>query len=165
MKEIELTQNKVALVDDADYDWLNQFKWFAYKAQTGGFYAMRHSSHKDGKRHTLYMAREILGLKRGDPRQADHINHNTLDNRRSELRICTRQENQGNRNLVSNTTSQFKGVHWHRRSKKWIARIGINRKRIHLGCFAGEEMAAMAYDLVARKVFGEFAYLNFGGNI
>ena len=161
MKQIELTQGKVAIVDNADYNWLNQYRWFVYKAQTGSFYAIRHSPTKNGKRHTIYMSRQILGLAFGDKRQGDHIDHNTLDNQRINLRICSRQENQRNRNLVSNTSSRFKGVNWHRRSRKWMARIGINRKRIHLGCFVDEEMAALAYDMVARKVFGKFACLNF----
>ena len=87
MKQIKLTQNKVALVDDADHDWLSQWKWYAVKDYSGDFYATRNSSWKAGKQHTIRMHRQILGLERGDKRISDHINHSTLDNCRSNLRI------------------------------------------------------------------------------
>ena len=97
MKKIELTQDQYAIVDDADYDWLNQWKWFAYKHRRGNFYAARMSPTKNGSRFYIRMSREILGLEHNDKRQGDHIHHNTLDNRRANLRICTNAENLKNR--------------------------------------------------------------------
>jgi len=146
MKEIPLTQGQIALVDDVDYDWLNQYKWFAHKNHSGNFYAARHSPGKDGKQLSISMAREILGLKQGDPRQADHIHRITLDNRRNNIRICTHQQNQRNRKPFSNTTSKFRGVHWDKRKRKWRASITVNGKSRHLGYFDVEEDAAGAYD-------------------
>ena len=152
MKQIELTQGQYAIVDDADYDWLNQSKWCAKRNRNGDFYAIR---------SYISMARQILGLKYGDPRQADHIDHNTLDNRQDNLRICTRQENAKNRKKQANTSSQYKGVSWHKIAKKWKAQIRINGKDKHLGLFKIEEDAALAYDATALHEFREFANLNF----
>jgi len=160
MKQIFLTQGQYAIVDDADYDKLNQFKWCVKKERNGNFYAVRRSL-ENGNQIKIRMSRQILGLDHKDPRQADHINHITLDNCRDNLRICSCQENQRNRRANSNSTSQYKGVHWDNQKKKWRTQITINNKSNSLGRYDDEEMAAMAYDLVARKVFGEFAYLNF----
>ena len=161
MKEIPLTQGKVALVDDADYTELNQFKWYALKDHSGNFYAVRHPPKIDGKQHMIYMHRQILGLEHGDPREIDHRDHNTLDNRRGNIRICTNQQNQMNRKPGQNKTSKLKGVYFHKQNKEWQACIRIDSEGTYLGLYDDEEMAGMAYDLVARKVFGQYAKLNF----
>ena len=160
MKYISLTQGQFALVDDLYYDKLNQFRWCAKKERNGNFYAVRWSL-KNGTQIKIRMHRQILGLGYKDPRQIDHINRNSLDNRIVNLRICTCQQNQHNRKSPANTTSKYKGVHWDSAKKKWRVQIIINGKSNYLGRYDDEEMAAMAYDLVARKAFGEFAYLNF----
>ena len=160
MKEIPLTQGKVALVDDTDYEELNQYKWHACNWR-GDFYAMRHPPRVNGKQSTIQMSRQVLGLECGDRRQADHQNHNTLDNCQSNLRICTQQENLMNGKPHSDSTSKFKGVSWHKQHNKWHARIYINGKTKHLGLWDMEEVAALRYDMVAIREFGEFAYLNF----
>lgn len=160
MRDIPLTQGKVALVDDADYDWLNQWKWYAHKARSGGFYAMRRSL-ENGKYFTIRMHRQILGLEQGDKRYSDHQNHNTLNNCRDNIRICTSRQNSMNRESQSNTTSRFKGVSWYKPYKKWVAQICINKKVKNLGYWVIEEVAALRYDMVAIHEFGEFAVLNF----
>ena len=99
MKAIILTQGQRTMVDDADYDWLNQWKWYATANRVGGFYAGRKVPVPGGGYHHILMHRQILGLGRFDPRQGDHIHHNTLDNRRSEIRVCTPQENSLNRRI------------------------------------------------------------------
>ena len=157
MKKIKLTRSLYAIVDDADYEELSKHKWCAMKTKWG-FYATRKSPKKNGKRHTIRMHRQILGLKHGDPRQGDHQNHNTLDNRRANLRICTNQENSMNQKSPPDTASQFKGVSWY--YKKWIAGIKVNGVRKHLGSFVSEKDAALAYNKAAKKYFGEFACLN-----
>jgi len=160
MKKILLTQGLFALVDDADYDELSQYKWCAVKLRDL-FYAVRNSPMKDGKSYLILMSRQILGLKYKDKRQADHQNHNTLDNSRYNLRICTSQQNQMNKKSYRNKTSQFKGVYWDRSRKKWLAQIQIKGRTKYLGLFPIEKVATTAYDLAAKKIFGEFAHLNF----
>jgi len=158
MKRIKLTQGQFTLVDDADYGELSKHKWFANKMR-GVYYAARWSRPIYGKRHIIPMHRQILGLEYGDPRQADHINHITLDNRHCNLRICTNQQNARNRKPNSNSSSIYKGVFYHQ-NKKWEAYITINRKRKHLGFFSNEQKAALAYNKAAKRYFGEFACLN-----
>ena len=110
MKQIELTQNQVTIVDDSDFEQLSKHKWQAWWNKcTRSFYAIRNGRKADGKRIKVSMAREILGLKRGDKLQADHRDHNTLDNRRANLRIVTCQQNHFNRKSP-------KGYYWHKPS-------------------------------------------------
>lgn len=161
MKEIPLTQGKVALVDDEDYIWLSQWKWYAAEHHSENFYAMRNSPWKDGKHFQISMSREILKLEQKDIRQADHKNHNTLDNRRKNLRVCSSQENRRNQKPILSTISGLKGVTWHNLKEKWQARIGIRGERKSLGYFASKKDAGLAYDEGAKKYFGEYAYLNF----
>lgn len=161
MKYIPLTQGKYAIVDDEDFEWLNQWKWYAQKVRNGYFYAMR-NSYQRGKRHMILMHRQILGLEYGDKRKGDHRNHNTLDDRRDNMRICTSQQNRYNSKANQETSSRFKGVSWEKEDKKWGARIKkINGKNKRLGRFKLEELAALAYDIAAIHEFGKFAYLNF----
>lgn len=94
-------------------------------------------------------------------KMVDHINGNGLDNKLKNLRICTNQENQQNRYNQSNNKSGYKGVGWHKTTKKWRARISINNQLIHLGLFQNKIEAAKAYDIMASKHFGNFAKLNF----
>ena len=158
MKEILLTQNQVAIVDDADYEELSKYKWCAWKNRRGVFYAVRNTCGRKGR--LISMSRQILGLQYGDSRQADHINHNTLDNGQDNLRICTNQQNQRNRKSRLNSTSKYKGVCWDKNAKKWQAGLRINKKTRHLGLFLSEKAAALAYNIAAKKYFGKFAYLN-----
>lgn len=160
MKQIKLTQGQFALVDDTDYDWLSQWKWYAANWR-GHFYAIRKSFSEDGKQYSIYMSRQILGLEKGDLRQADHQNHNTLNNRRANLRICTHRENMRNRKSARNSSSHFKGVCWCKKEKKWQAQMGVNGTSKYLGQFNNSKSAALAYDRAAANEFGEFACLNF----
>ena len=161
MREIELTRGQRAIVDDADFDWLNQWKW---TADTDGYnwYAYR-VVRKNSKNLKIRMHRLILGLGRGDRRQIDHINHNGLDNRRCNIRICSCQQNQQNQKNQINVTSKFKGVSKckQRNKYKWRTCIVINGKQKTIGRFEMEEVAALAYDIAATREFGEFANCNF----
>lgn len=160
MQKIPLTQGQFALVDDADYEELSKYKWYANKNRSGIFYAWRVSKNKNGSPEKISMHRQLLGLKHGDKRQGDHINHNGLDNRRNNLRICTPQQNQFNQRKKPKT-SRYKGVSWCSRTKKWMAGIQFDGKSIFLGRFRFEELAALAYDFAALKYFREFAKFNF----
>jgi len=137
MKEIQLTQDKVALVDDSDYEWLNQKKWCAKKFRST-WYAIRRSHSLSGKVVTMYMHRAILGLDFGDPRQGDHINHEGLDNRRENLRIVTHQENLWNQRNA-------KGYKRDKNSGKYCAKLQVNEKTVSLGNWNTPEEARAAY--------------------
>jgi len=151
MKQIKLTKDKIAIVDDEDYKYLMQWEWYAFK--TGNhWYAAR--SNNPG---IVLMHREIVKTPEG--LMTDHINHNGLDNRRENLRICTNQQNQWNQKLKG--MSSYKGVVWNKNAKKWYARIKKFGKIIHIGTFLDEEEAARAYDGKAKELFGKFANLNF----
>lgn len=157
---IKLTQGKFAIVDDEDYERLSRYGWYAIKYKED-YYAARHICLK-GKMKTILMHRIILGLKCGDNKQIDHINHITLDNRRCNIRICTHQQNNFNREPLPNKSSRFKGVSRKKYSNKWRVVIEISGRAKHLGYFNNEVDAAYAYDAAAKEYFGEFAWLNFG---
>lgn len=163
MKRIPLTQGQFAIVDDEHFDYLNQWNWHAqWNKNNQSFYASRKSKTINGKRHTISMASEILGilgLECNDKHCPDHINHITLDNRSVNIRLCTASQNQHNR-LKQVGSSKFKGVCWHKNERKWRARINYKGKRIHLGSFDNEIDAAESYNNAAIKYFGEFARLN-----
>lgn len=160
MKQIKLTHGKVALVDDADFDWLNQWKWYAHQHRNT-WYASRYFRYVGGGKTTIKMHREILGLKIGARGLSDHRDGNGLNNQRSNLRICTAAENSQNRKPKKNTSSKFKGVSWHKGEGKWVVCIQHQKKMMSLGYFKDETKAARAYDKKAKELFGEFAWLNF----
>jgi hypothetical protein len=103
------------------------------------------------------MHREIAGAPKG--MVVDHIDGNELNNRRSNLRVCTVSQNHQNRRRTWGR-SRYKGVCFLKKRNKWKAEIMVNRKHIHIGCFDEEEEAAKAYDKKAAELFGEFAYFN-----
>ncbi len=146
----------MALVDDADFEWLNQWKWYAVNRR-GNFYAFRNIATPTGQT-IIQMHRQILHLKPRDGNQADHINHETLDNQSNNLRVCTNQTNAFNKTPFIGGTSEHKGVHWDKTAGKWQAQIGYNGRRYNLGRFKNECDAAQAYNEAAAEFFGEFAY-------
>lgn len=148
--EIQLTQGKVALVDDADYEWLNQWNWCV--SHEG--YAKR----VDENRKTVYMHRLLSGAT--ENLLTDHINRNTVDNRRCNLRVCTHSENRRNRGRTIINTTGYKGVSLKRNMNKWTARITVNYKEICLGSFSTPEEAARKYDEAALMYHGKFAFFN-----
>ncbi len=156
MKKIPLTRGMEALVDDEDFDRLNQFKWYAMNAK-GRQYAARHTRGVF-PRGTVLMHREIAGTPDGS--ETDHINGNGLYNLKSNLRSCSRTENNRNKGCSKRSKSGIKGVHFKKNARTWIAQISVNSKRIHLGCFKCPLLAAIAYDEAALKYHRSFAYLN-----
>lgn len=160
MKEIQLSQGKVALVDDDMFDFLNQWKWYCIK-QDNNFYAVRKSG-KGDKRVILRMHRVIINAKNGE--LVDHRNHNGLHNYRSNLRKCNHVENTRNQRKIAKASSVYKGVHWSKHINKWNAHIGYNYKRYDLGQYHKEIKAAKVYDQCAVELFREFACLNFPEN-
>lgn len=135
-----------AIVDDCDFEWLNQYRWHlnkGYVARTGP------------KKRTIRMHREVMQTPVG--LLTDHINGNLLDNRRTNLRVCSPADNQHNSRKPRSNTSGFKGVYRGRNGNRWHARIGVNGETIHIGTFDSPEAAHAAYCAAADKHHGEFA--------
>lgn len=158
MKLIPLTQGHHAIVDDEDFEEVNQHKWCINKDRSRTIYAARPIKIKM-KWILCYMHRQILKAKSGQ--YVDHRNHDGLDNRKSNIRICTNAQNNHNRKPQPGYSSPYKGASWDRSTRKWRARIRVQGKELHLGLFVNELDAALVYDAAARKHFGEFAYTNF----
>lgn len=152
---IPLTQDKFAIVDAEDYELLSRYNWYAAKDKRS-YYAVRNVKRS---RIQIRMHRIILNAPPG--LLVDHINHNGLDNRKANLRLCTPFQNSFNQRPRRGTSSEYKGVHFYKRLKKFMASITLNQKRYHLGYFKSEIDAAKAYDRKAMELFGRFAYLNF----
>ncbi len=150
VKRIPLSGGRYALVDAADYEWLNQYTW----CLNGSGYPVR----REGAQAIL-MHRQIMGAPKGT--FIDHIDGNRANNCRANLRFCTQNENMRNQSKRTGASSQFKGVYLFKRTGKWCARICFEGDHIWLGCFAEETEAARAYDRKAVELFGEFARLNF----
>ena len=144
MIKLPLKQGGYALIDDR-FKHLLQYSW---RLDRKG-YAVRTPGGKSVKLHRVIMDAP-------DDRDVDHINHNKLDNRQSNLRVCTRSQNSLNRSKRVNCSSIFKGVYYYARHRNWRAQI----KGIHIGYFATETEAATAYDDRAMAMFGKFAKLN-----
>jgi len=151
--ELDLTRNKTSIVDDDRYKYLNQWKWHYSHG-----YAIR-AEIIDSKQIKIYLHRFILGCPEG--LEVDHINQDKLDNRVSNLRIVTRQQNVMNKGKNSNNTSGYKGVSFQKSANKWEASIGLDGHKIYLGLFADAIDAAKVYDQSALKFHGKFAKLNF----
>ena len=154
-RKIPLTQGKHAIVDDEDYEFLNQWKW--YVSDKG--YARRNAYIGDRKQKTILMHRVIN--KTPDGMHTDHVNMNPLDNRKGNLRACSMSQNNMNRRKHGSfRTSSFKGVRFEERINKYRAVICIDGRQTHLGVFAKEEDAAKAYNDAAIVKFGKFAQVN-----
>jgi len=154
MKRIPLSQGKFTLVDNKDFLLLNDA---GVKIYFDGNYACFEKK-INNKIKKIYLHRFLLDV----PKNlfTDHINGNSLDNRRSNLRICTMTQNNQNTRLSVDNTSGFKGVGYLKSTKKWRAYITKNSKQIFLGTFFTKKKAALAYNVAAKQYFGEFARLN-----
>lgn len=132
-----------AIVDDADYGWVSQWRW---QLTPSGYVTRCIYWSENGRkgRRTLFMHRELLGITAIPARviEVDHRNRNPLDNRRSNLRRCSRSENQQNVPAQTGSASRFRGVAWHKATGKWQARVILGQKQHYLGVFATEEEAA-----------------------
>jgi len=152
MKEIKLYNGRVALVDDDDFDLMNNYKWSIHKAGN-----VEYARSMPGKQ---YMHRMILNL--NDPRiLVDHIDHNGFNNTKENLRACNKSLNGANRKSANkNSLSKHVGVYWFKQTNRWHARVWKERKCYHLGYFKSESDAALAYNKKATELHGEFAHIN-----
>jgi hypothetical protein len=163
MKTIELTQGFVAMVDDADFEWLNGYKWHTNRAsKSSRIYAARNIRiGPERRRSTTNMHRVILGIT--DRKiDIDHIDGNGLNNQRSNLRTSTHAQNLQNSGLRKTNKTGYQGVSVKSDCRqRWQAHIKAGDKRVYLGLFDCPVKAARAYDAKARELHGEFANLNF----
>lgn len=177
-RRISLVNSKLyAIIDPADYHRLSQYPWWVYKKRK--FVRIIRLSPENASYRIIALHRQILKSElNAEPSTqspnslspepstlppnlvVDHINRNGLDNRRANLRLVTIAQNNMNRRPWSRS-SKFKGVSFHKNQNRFIARITVNGKRLHLGSFINESAAAKAYDKAALEHFGQFAYLNF----
>lgn len=156
-REIHLTNGMASLVDDEDFAELCRFRWYAFTSHTGLLYAVR--SGQSGETSMVRLHRQLLGARPGQI--VDHINRNTLDNRRVNLRIATLSENGQNRK--ANGACPYLGVNFHKRGgpHPWYFRLRAHGKRYTRGCFTSAEAAARAYDDLAIELHGPLAATNF----
>ncbi len=161
MKLIPLTQGQVSRVDDEDYERLSVHKWHA-RRKKNTFYAARTTSRRaNPPKKNIFMHREIAGLK-DLSLQVDHEDGDGLNNQRYNLRTATNSQNHaGFLTLRKDKTSKFRGVSWHKGTRKWLARLNVQKTRKYLGVHESEESAAEAYDAATLEHFGAFAQLNF----
>jgi hypothetical protein len=155
-KSITLTRGKFALVDDEDFEWLNQHKWHC----SSSGYAIRkeYGGRKDRKKN-IFMHRLLMSTPEGQ--EVDHINMNRLDNRKENLRNCTRADNIRNGRVQRNNNSGYIGVSRYNQGRGWQASISVDGTSIYLGHSVNITEMAKKYDEAAKKYHGEFASLNF----
>ena len=156
---ISLTQGQVAIVDTQDYERLAAFKWCATKrSKEPSPYAMR-SDVSGGKKKSIYMAREIMGFP-SNGLLVDHINHDTLDNRRDNLRIATPEQNRHNSRGQQLSSTKYKGVFEvkYKIINRFKSSIVVNGVRKFLGYFPTPELASEAYETEAKNMQGDFCY-------
>jgi hypothetical protein len=154
VKKIPLTLGAIAFVDDEDFDYLNQFNWSIH-------YAFKYAKRTIGGRlnkNNIFMHRLLMNAKEGE--FVDHIDRNTLNNQKSNLRICNWSENNINKSKRIGTSSKFVGVYLNKKVNKWQAYIKKNKKFFYLGIFENEIDAAIARDKKAKELHGEFANIN-----
>lgn len=149
-------KNENILIDDEDYDKIKDYKW--HISMIHGYKRVKTCFYINKKRITIYLHRFIMNVSKD--KQVDHKNHNTLDNRKCNLRICTSQQNTWNQAIHKNNTSGIKGVCWHKARNKYNAKIAFNSKNMHIEYFDSKEDAKNAYNKKALELYGEFAYLN-----
>lgn len=160
MKKIPLSQQGknagkyFALVDDEDYERLNKNFWQVHSTGKGIYASCK--KRENGKQICYLMHRMILNCNNGEI--IDHIDGNTLNNQKNNLRVCTFTQNAQNKKKQRNNKSGYKGVDVHR--NKWRATIAVKRKTINIGIYKTPVAAARAYNKKALELFGEFARLN-----
>jgi len=159
MKSIPLTRGVSTIVDDSDHEFLSRWAWYAMPNGSGKFYAVRSARLSDGRlrgepQKLIFMHRILAATPEG--LVTDHINGDSLDNRRDNLRAVTHTHNMWNRAARADRRSRFKGVTFDKRRGKWAAVIQVNNSPIFLGRFQSEEAAGAAYARRAALEFGQY---------
>jgi len=162
MKYITLNNKEKTKLDDEDYIKFGLYKWTSSKDKSGDTRQVRRINLGYKKSKMVQLHRVIMKAKKGQI--VDHINRDTLDNRKINLRICNKSQNGMNRPANKNSKSGIKGVSWCVRDNRWTAHISKKidgkYKQKSLGNFKIKEEAASAYNKAAKELFGEFAFIN-----
>lgn len=156
MKKICLQAGQFTLVDDEDFEYLNQWKWHIANGYVKRTQYLKGDKKELRKRTTIQMHRVIMNTPIG--METDHRDGNKLNNQKNNLRFATRSQNMMNIGLRKDNVSGIKGVSWNKRDKKWQPQICINQKIISLGYCNSKEEAIEKYNKKARELFGEFNY-------
>ena len=149
--EIELCGYKV-LIDEEDYEKVNILRWHVSNIEGHRIYF----AHTNNGSHKFILHRYILNLKHGDGKTVDHISGNTLDNRKCNLRICSKAENVRNQKIRKDNKTGYKGVYYRKERGTYQAEIRVNNKGIYLGCYGSPQEAHAAYCEASKKYHGEF---------
>lgn len=153
MREIPLSRGMVALVDNEDYEWLSQWKWQAKRSPPNHW-----SAYGRVNGVPTFMHRLLIHVP--DGMMVDHINRNSLDNRKENLRVANAQENARNRSRQSNNSSGFTGVYYNKKLNKWQVQIKVNGRHIHLGVYSELSDAVFVRKSKEKELFGEFGNEN-----
>lgn len=158
---IPMSQGKTATISAGDFGRVGFHKWYSVKSGDNRYYAATYIK-IEGEWTTILMHRLIMDIQNISFPLVDHVNQDGLDNRRSNLRLCTYAENMRNRSRRRNSTCKYKGVvyHKHKKTRPYEASLVYGGKRKSLGCFSSQKMAALVYNVEAIINFGEFARLN-----
>jgi hypothetical protein len=158
MKTIPLGHNRLAFVDDEDFELVSKYHWFA-RVCNHTMYAVANIRLANGKYSSLIMHRLIMGAQKGQ--LVDHRDCNGLNNCRYNLRFCNSQENHFNqRKTNKKRSSKYKGVSLFKRDNNYSASIGFCGRKLHIGYYNTEKEAAIARNKVELELFGDFAHLN-----
>lgn len=159
MKTIEILlggkKGGTALVDEADYEKVSGYSW---RLNSRG-YVITNLPRNGAKTQKQVLLHHLVLGKPENGLVTDHINHDKTDNRKTNLRICTKSQNAHNQGLSRNNTSGYKGVAYETRTNKYRAYIWFNKKSIKLGSFASAEEASTAYARAAKRYFGEYCHI------
>jgi hypothetical protein len=158
-KYIKLSNGMKAIIDAEDWKKVKHFSWgFGYGHAKKSGYQQYVGAYKGNYQGSMMLHRFIMDTPKGF--HTDHINGNHLDNRKSNLRVCSAQQNQWNSRKHIIQSSKYKGVSWYKRDKCWRAYANLNYQQIHLGYFKSEIEAAKVYNRKAKELYGAFAFLN-----
>lgn len=159
IQTISLSKGKEVLIDSSDYEFLSQWKW----CYAGG-YAIRQEAVSDGRVRQRHVKMHRVINSTPDGMFTDHINGNTLDNRRVNLRTVTPQQNSLNRKGSRKSKSGYKGVYWNKHRNKWTVFVWTvkdgKRQRIYGGIYKDKHEAAKKYNKLVSQLYGEYAFMN-----
>jgi hypothetical protein len=157
--EVKLPSGEIAVISEQDKDRVSSHKWYVAKKNNGKKYIYAFTQNSEGKKTFLYLHRLILALQPSDGMIADHINGDTFDNRRENLRVATPAQNNWN-SKKKGGSNKYKGISLIKETGMWDVRINANNRRYYLGHYRTEEEAALAYNKAAYELHGEFARVN-----